>query len=244
MGFFSDIVSGVSDFIGGGDGLRAIADIGGAAAGIIGANRAADAAKDAQSKARRAFEDQSAAARQEFRQASQRGIDAIRAGTNAFQETISPMMASPDRLTPAQQIARDDLLRDGRAVLASSGLRGAGRAGVGQILEADRRFLADAAERNQGRSDRARSALANVLAQEGGSIANTEIGTGNRIGESLTSQAGVASNAALNQGAITAGQTLDTANLVGGALGTTLGTLGSVIADDMKRRSTGVSPTT
>lgn len=187
--------------------------------------------------------------------AGQRGIAAIRAGTQGYADTIAPLLverpiALPTYrgLTAAQQIGRDDLQRNALAVLSASGLRGAGRAGVATVMDADRRYVANAVDQNDNRriaaaqaartsADNARSGLASVRAQEGGSIANTEIGQGNRMAETGLQGArtvadltgtigGVNAQNALSQGQISAGADIANAGLWGDALGS----LGAVIA--------------
>jgi hypothetical protein len=96
-------------------------------------------------------------ARSEYRNGLERGIAAIRQGTQRLEELTAEARNAPAEfsnqyyrlgLTPNQTIARDDLLRRSRQSIAASGLRGAGRAGAAAILDADRRFLAQAAENN------------------------------------------------------------------------------------------------
>ncbi len=133
--------------------------------------------------------------------AGQRGIAAIRAGTQSYADTVAPLLVERPislpayrGLTEAEQIGREDLRRNSLATLSASGLRGAGRAGVATVMDADRRYVANAVQNNDNRriaaqqaartsADNARTGLAQVRAQEGGSIANTEIGQGNRMAE-------------------------------------------------------------
>jgi hypothetical protein len=152
-------------------------------------------------------------AQAEMREAANRGIGAIRAGTVRFMDTMQPLTQRQAEfynpnfrlgLTQNQTVAREDMLRQGRAGIAKSGLRGAGRAGASAILDADRRFLAAAAADNDqlnrnaettninlrenaaNRRDAATSDMARMYGQEGGSIANTELMQGNRIAESMS----------------------------------------------------------
>jgi hypothetical protein len=224
----------------------------GAVIGSRGNQRAASTAADAQMAGTQAQIESNREARQEFRAAADRGIGAIRAGTARYADTIQPlltprpvMLPTHRGLTSNQQIAREDLRRDGQAALAASGLRGAGRGGVGVLLDADRRFVASAADANdrevrgemrraQGSADDAVSGLARVYAQEGGSIANTEIGAGNQMAQSLASdgraQAAGMSNAGLMQGQAAAANA--------GLWGDAIGGLGSVVARAAKRYET------
>jgi hypothetical protein len=196
-------------------------------------------------------------AQAEMRQAANRGIGAIRAGTAQFVSTMQPLTERQAEfynpnfrlgLTPNQTIAREDLQRTGRATIAKSGLRGAGRAGAAAILDADRRFLASAAADNDqlnrnaettninlrenaaNRRDAATSDIARIYAQEGGSVANTELGQGNRIAESIsdtgrataadTRQIGqVQGRAVLDDGMNRANTTIANGQLWGNAIG-------------------------
>ncbi len=230
-------------------GLGSLARIATPIAGaVLGANANADAARMQLDGTREATALQTAAlreAQQQQREAAARGIAAIRAGTTNYADTIAPMLQERPivlptyrGLTEAEQIAREDIRRNGLATVASSGLRGAGRAGVAAIMDADRRFVTSAADRNDTRrinaeqaartsADSARRGLASIYVQEGGAIANTEIGQGNRIADTEGTIGGVQAQGALSQGAIGAGETTANASLWGDALGT----LGAVIAD-------------
>lgn len=206
--------------------LGSVAQIGGSILGFAGNQSAANAATSA-----------NAAARQATEEAKQRGIAAIKAGTEKYASTVAPQLqfnpvglTTYRGLTQAQQIGLDDLRRNGRATLAASGLRGAGRAGVASILDAERRYIANAADRSdaeqrsayrqeQGDVDRAQSGLAQIYAQEGGAIANTEIGAGNSLANSISAD-----------GRINANATTANAALAGEAMGG----LASLIADSAK----------
>lgn len=208
-----------------------------AAGALLGASANRSAAKTASAGAERAAQIEAEAqekARQEFRAAAERGIGAIREGTAGYQQTIAPLLRSPDMLTPAQEIAREDLHREMNAQLAASGLRGAGRSGVAAFFDADRRFLADAMDRNQDRSDQARRGLAGIFADQGRSIANTEIGAGSQLGSSFQSEGRAGAGAANDAAAYQAQAGLANARLYGSAIGS----IGSLIADERKRQAT------
>lgn len=228
--------------------LRGVTALGGTLLGSSANSAAANRSADATLQAAAINAEAAREARAEMEAAKQRGIAAIRAGTQGYTDTVAPLLqARPINLptyrglTDAQRIGREDLLRRGQTTLATSGLRGAGRAGVASIMDADRRYLASAIDRNdadrltearraQGAADNARSGLAQIRAQEGGSIANTEIGQGNRMADSIQNQ-GTYTASANNQ----AGQTQAGADLANAGLWTdALGTLGSVIAGSIK----------
>ncbi|MBU8540175.1 hypothetical protein [Falsiroseomonas tokyonensis] len=225
---------------------------------LFGASQASSANRDAADTAAAgqlaATEAQIAAnkeARGEFRAAADRGIAAIRSGTQGYADTIAPLtqarpvgLTTYRGLTSAQQIARDDLRRNGMATLAASGLRGSA-AGIRAVQDSDRRFVASAADahdqdmrgelrRAQGNADSAVRGLASVRAQEGGAIANTEIGQGNQIAQSLAADGSAQANG-LTQAANTQAQAT-TAN--GSLWGEAIGGIGSVIADSMKSANT------
>lgn len=246
MGFLSGIIGGGLSLIG----------------GLLGSDaneEAADTAAGAQIAAEKLRQQGYEKARQEYREAAQRGIEAIRAGTDTgtgffqqgideFGRVIQPMLNLQEtaRLSPAQRIALDDLTADANAYVAASGLRGAGRAGVSAVLDQRRRFIADALEaenaQRRARSDAARSALANVTAQgltnigtarinEGRDIAGTETGTGQQIGQTYEQGADASARSTADIGQIRANSQLATGQL----WGSTLGTIGSIIADETKR---------
>lgn len=224
-----------------------------------GAERAAQIQADAALEAVRLNNQAAAEARREMREAAARGIAAIRAGTAGYRTEIEPlllerpvMLPTYRGLTEAQRIGREDLRREATARLAASGLRGAGRAGVGVLLDADRRYVSGAVDRNddlrlsamqaaRNRADAARSGLASILAQEGGAIANTEIGQGNRIGENIADAGRFAANQTSSVGRSSADAVLDAARAAAGATtanaalyGQALGSLGGVIASGLK----------
>lgn len=196
--------------------------------------------------------------RAETRAAAGRGIEAIRAGTQDFARTTAPMLTerpimlpSYRGLTDAQQIARDDLRRNGLATIAASGLRGSG-AGVRSVMDQDRRFVADAAARGdadrlgamrsaRASADSARQNLGQVYAQQGSAIANTEIGAGNSIANNLSNEgrstAGMLASQgnAQAQGMQMAADTQAQAGVANaGVWGDTLGAIGSIVAGSFK----------
>ena len=173
-------------------------------------------------------------AQAEMRGAANRGIEAIRAGTLRFASTMQPLTEREAEfynpnfrlgLTQNQTLAREDLQRQGRATIAKSGLRGAGRAGAAAILNADQRFMAKAAEDNdqlnrtaettninlrenaRDKRNAATSDIARMFAQEGGSVANIEIGQGNNVAGSIS-----------NVGSATAGDTRSIGQVQGNSI--------------------------
>lgn len=232
-GFFGSLLSGLSN-------PNTIRGIVGAGTQLLGsgitssanttaANTAAQAARDAamiQAQSNQQAIDKTLAAQQqardEFRAASGRGIADITQGTADYANTISPLltpapisMPTYRGLTTQQQTGETDLLRNADAQLASSGLRGSGRAGIGAVLDQDRRYQEDARAGNdasmlqsrqtaQNVANTARTGLAQVQAQAGGSKANTELLTGNQLGSSLQAGGNTASQLTANTGATNA----------------------------------------
>jgi hypothetical protein len=140
--------------------------------------------------------------------------------------TPNPVMLPQYRgLTDQQRIGREDTIRNGQAQLAASGLRGAGRAGIGAILDQDRRFVADARSQNdafnrqamqkaQDVANTARQTKANQNLQGGLAKATANQQTGMALGTSLQNTGNTAGSANLSTGA-----QLGAANLgIGGQL--------------------------
>lgn len=216
MGFFDGLLSSLT----GGDILKAGASIGGALLGANANSEAADdriAANQAALDARLAYGREG---RQEMRAAADRGLASIRAGTQKYADTTAPlrierpvMLPQYRGLTTQQQIGLEDLQRNDAATLAATGMRGAGRAGVAAVMDRDRRYMADARAGNdrtnlaakqqaRGTADAATANLGQIYAQEGGSLANTEIQVGNNIGQSLRSDGTAVGQTTANNGAI------------------------------------------
>ena len=247
-----------------------IGGLGGAVLGYLGNRAAANERSDASTRAAQISANAStqsaqiaadALARSQalMREATARGTDAINSGYDRFEQTMAPlttprpiMLPTYRGLTDAEQIARGDIRRNALATLAASGLRGAGRAGVGAVMDSDRRFVANATQTNDNRrlaamqdasrrADSATASLATARQGRGQALANIEIGQGNRVAGTEgqigatqgagVQQAGAAmAQDASNQGTIASGEI--TANTMLGQ--DALGALGSVIADSMK----------
>lgn len=229
----------------------AIGGIGNIIGGSMAASGAADAAKiTAQSneKATKMILDAQKEARDELRAAANRGLGYIDTGTAKYAETVEPlltprpiMLPTYRGLTPQQQMGQQDLVRGIQGQLATSGLRGAGRAGVGVGLDQLRRYLADARAANDadargelrrasGVADASRTGLASVYANQGPVKANTELMTGSNIASNLSQggqlagqlaqSSGLAgANAANAQGQIWGNVATNTAKLIGQGIG-------------------------
>ena len=216
--------------------------------------------------------------RDQLNQAKAEGLGAIDAGTAGYANTIAPLL-TPNPitiptyrdLTPQQQTGEQDMLRNGTATLAASGLRGAGRAGVGALMDQDRRYQEDVRSTNdtdtrneerraQGVANNARSGLAGIEAQAGGAKANTEVGIGTQIAGNYSQLGSTASNLAQSSGSALAnatnvggaaqagainatGQNTAGSDLATGKVeGTALGSLGSIIAGNLSPGPIGSTP--
>lgn len=208
-GFFEDLLGGLSapsaTVLSGG--LNLVGN-------LIGSSQAQDGYADAAAGIRA----DNAAARAELAAAKQRGIGYIDQGVKDYTGTVAPLTAERPILLPTfrglttqQQMGRDDLLRSGKAALASSGLRGAGRAGIGTLMDslgrydASARDATDAANRiarqtARSSADAARTGLATVQANAGTAKANTEIGVGSQNAANLTNQGNALGNIAVQSG--------------------------------------------
>lgn len=190
MGFFDGLLSGIP----GGALISAGSNLIGGALGALGAGSAADTVSDAARKAQAQLEADKLAGLGFLDTGRQQASDLI-----TPQMTQAPVMLPRYRgLTQQQQIGEGDLIRNSQAMLAASGLRGAGRAGVGSIMDADQRYQAaarggnDAADLTALQTNRtAQNAAANNLAgidvTTGQSKANTEVGVGSNIANSIQS---------------------------------------------------------
>lgn len=213
MGWFSDIadaVTGGGDDDGGGWGW--VGDAIGGALDIWGNQKANDQANDARKAS-------SKAQQKAMAEANARLQYLVDAGAPARSKLMQISAQNPYVLTPEQLIGREDNLRAARTNLAASGLRGAGRAGVGLINDSDRRYMAQAVAQNQQRGDSATSTLAGdqVHAVTGQAANSRSLGTALGTNEVAMGQ----NNAAT---------TLGNAQVAG----STLGALASVIAGQNK----------
>jgi hypothetical protein len=223
-GFFTDLLGGLSGGTAGliSGGLNLVGS-------LIGGNRAQQGYDDAAAGIRA----DNAAAREELKAAKERGIGHIDQGTANYAGTVGPLMAERPILLPSyrgltrqQQMGRQDLIRTGQAALASSGLRGAGRAGVGTLLNSVARYDAGARDATDGANrvakqaarssaDAARTGLATVQANAGTAKANTEIGVGSQNAANLTNQGQTLGNIAVQSGNTAADMATNIGNLAG-----------------------------
>lgn len=226
MAFFDDLMSA----FGGGGNLLATG------LNVAGNLLAGDQAQQGYADAAAGIRADNAAARAELAAAKQRGLGYIDKGVTDYGSTIAPLMTPRPILLPTyrglttqQQMGQDDLLRGGQAMLASSGLRGAGRAGVGTVLDSLGRYQAgardttDAANRaakataQQG-ADAARTGLATIQANAGTAKANTEIGVGSQNAGNISNTGNTLGNIAVQSGNTGANMITSTAQTLGSGL--------------------------
>jgi len=232
MAFFDAILGSMT----GGDWLKAGTTIAGA---LIGGSANKSAASGSIAANNAALDKQlefSREGRAEMREAADRGLSSIRAGTQKYADTTAPLrterpvvMPTYRGLTTQQQMGLTDLRRDDDARLAATGMRGAGRAGIGAVLDRDARYMAGARDRNdqdtlgakraaRAGADAATSNLGQIYAQQGGAEANTEMQVGNNLGQSLRSDGTVVGQTMRDSGAIGASATQGNADIYRSAI--------------------------
>lgn len=179
--------------------LPAIASIGGA---IIGSNANTEAAEIA------------AAANDRAIAASNARYEDLKRQTQPAQTYLSTVMGQGDQLTPAQLQEMDDLRRQTTNRLATSGLRGSGRATVSALRAVESDYRNKALDANRRRADAA---------------AGTQAGA---YYSTFDDQAAL-DRQGVNSGLYSAGATTANASLTGSALGD----IASLIASDNKGRA-------
>jgi len=225
MGWFSNVVSAATNFVTGGGGdvssefLNAAVSLGG---DVLGSTIAGNANQKAAKTVAQGYQSQA---------------DAISAGNNAAQDRFDQIIeqgqpatdylrrvvaSDPYQLTPEQQSGRETVLRGARNSLAASGLRGAGRAGVAAINNADGAYQDKAVSSNIRRADTAANTLSSRSNTASMTGAQYDVNTGARL-------AGTKPLAADSQAS---------ADVANAALdGSVMGSLSSFIASDEKDKS-------
>jgi hypothetical protein len=232
MAFFDNLFQGLG--VGGANVLSAGINLLG---NVIGGNKAVNAAKEA------AQINANAAARQEalLREAKNAATGYIDQGAKDYATTIEPLLAERPVLMPTfrgltdqQQLGRQDLLRTGGAQLAASGLRGAGRAGLGVVMDQLRRYDAAARASNdaaalaakqaaRSSADNARAGLASVRANTGTAKGNAELGVGSALSGVVGNAGNVQAKMAADQGQELGNMYTSSARTIGNALMTGAG---------------------
>lgn len=235
MGFLDSIGS----FFGGGAGnlIGAAASIGGA---LIGSEANKDAAERISTSslegahiAADAYRDAAEIAAQGGRDAQAR-IEPLRAQSEpAISYLRRVMVQDPAMLTPAQQTMRADLMRRANTQLASSGLRGSGRAVTASIRDVDRRLHDDAYGENLRRADTAAGRLAGVHTSAVGDQAGIDRQISGDRARAVERGGDAFAGATRTAGEADAG-----AGIANGAQwGSAMGLIGSLLARDNKERS-------
>lgn len=224
MSFFDGLFSAITPGLG---------SIVGAGLGLVGNLVGGDKAQEGVDKASEIQAQTAAAQLDELKRGKAAGVAAIDQGTQDYASTIAPLQQERPILLPQyrglttqQQMGRDDLLRTGKAALASSGLRGAGRAGIGTVLDSMGRYDAqardttDAANRAakvnaRGSADAATTGLATIKANAGTAKANTEIGASSQNAAVLGNSGQNQSQYAAKSGAIGGEALSSSAQLLG-----------------------------
>jgi hypothetical protein len=149
--------------------------------------------------------------------------------------------SDPYQLTPQQQSARADTLRDASNNLAASGLRGAGRSGVAVLNKAMTDFDNNAYTSNRNRADAANSQLYGENVNANNNIAATDRQTGSARANMLAGQGTAAMQSAQNTGTFAANAAQNTGQTAGNAdtadasqWGSAIGAIGSIIANNQK----------
>ena len=171
-------------------------------------------------EARRAA-DARAAATREGNAAAQARYDELMGITAPGVRRLTDIAAAPDQLTTQQVKERDELRRRTTNALATSPLRGSGRATVAAIKDVESDYTARALASNARRADDAATRLADVNFGAVGRSAGLDVASGAASGD-----------AAFDAGIAGAASALASGRLKGQALGD----ITSIIASDMKGR--------
>jgi hypothetical protein len=168
----------------------------------------------------------------------------VQAGNQGLAGIQAVAAQDPNQFTPEQQRGLDAYRRGAGARLAASGLRGAGRAGVAAVNEGDAAFRAKNFTENQRRSDAANSDLMRYGYQGTGQTATALNNLYSNNATLSATDAQLIGNTAMDKAKTdaaaesTGGAALVAAQQANGAgWGSTLGSLGSVIASEMKDRN-------
>jgi hypothetical protein len=227
MSFFDGLFSAITPGIG---------SIVGAGLGLVGNLVGGDKAQEGMDQASLLSAQTAQAQLDELKRGKAAGVAAIDQGTADYASTIAPLQQERPILLPTyrglttqQQMGQDDLLRSGQAMLASTGLRGAGRAGVGTVLNSMGRYNAAARDATDGANraakvgarssaDAATTGLATIKANAGTAKANTEIGAASQNAAVLGNQGQAQQQYAVGSGRLGGEALSSSAQLVGNAV--------------------------
>ena len=221
MGFWSSLGGLVTGALTGGGGAAGVL---GTALEVGGSIVGAKLASDANDKAAEQFAVSQAAAAQAQADANaqaQTRYDALQAQTAGGVSRLQGVVSNPNTLTPEQRAQLDELRRNSANQLATSSLRGSGRAITEAIKRVEADFTTRALGDNARRADTAAGQLANASFNATGRQANLDSSSGFARG-----------NAVQATGLADAGATVANEQLRGAALGDVT----SLIATNAKGR--------
>ena len=144
-----------------------------------------------------------------------RSAEEIAASNRLAQSRLTEAAKLPTRLTPSQEVQLDRARTDIRGQLASSGLRGSGRATVAAFRDVESDLRNRMLDSERGRRERLSTGLANI-----------DMSTGRSTGEA-TRQGGM----------YAADATTSNAGLRGAAVGSILGSIASEAKERESRRA-------
>jgi len=223
MSWFSDIFTSIKDFVApvteavsqAAPVISAVAPI---ASAVISSNSNA-AARDQYNQSQEAARAAQAAANA---QAAARWAPALEAGDQARTQLRSISALDPNVMTASQRIQLDDAQRNTNARLASSGLRGAGRAQAAVVNDLNHRMGATFADQNQRRADAATNTLSGQGQVATGQVSTIDQNTGRADAASIREIGANDASYELAQGR---------------NAGTAIGAIASQIASDAKDRA-------
>lgn len=152
------------------------------------------------------------------------------AGPSYFRE----IFAQPNRLTPAQEQAREDLRRrvTESSQVAGSALRGSGRSFVEAMRAVEGDFTNNALAQNEARRDAAARVFATPYFNSAGSAASAEATRGQQVGQAIADQGVNSANSLRSVADISgSGRAANTGLIIQG-----LGDITGIIRDEQKRR--------
>lgn len=172
MGWFDSI----TDFFGGGSGL---VQAGAAIANTIIADRANDKAAD---RAKAAAEED-ARLRREANEQAQRRFEEIQRQTAPANSYLRSVYANPNALNPLQRQQLEETRRTVANQLATSGLRGSGRAQVAALRGVESDFINRAVDANLRRADQAAQQQSSQGYNATSQMAGLDAATGRAAGD-------------------------------------------------------------
>jgi len=240
MGFFDSVTDAVSSVGkafsgggGGGSGIGSLLSVGANIAGTVNSiranNNARDDIRDANKDARKAAEEANALMRERNRLAQQQYEQFSQNAAPANEYYRRLLATEGGGLTAGQRQELDDVRRSSRNQLASSGLRGSGRATTAALRQVEADTLGRFTQENRARADMAAGNLSDQGFAATDRAQQTGLATAGRIGQGLQNAAATGVDSAYaSAGAGTANARLQ---------GQALGDITSIISSDIKDRT-------